>query len=208
MDRPERRPKRPVKPAPKAAATDAPEPEAPAGAVLPVDLTDGVDEALRKFAEEAKHLVNKGRYTKVRFKFRGKPLLPDLPVAAVVAAEAATFYWTGILKALVVNLVGKSVFDVEFINEADVHVAKGREHLLSGDLTEAAASLQHAVEMDRDHAAAHLHLGVVRKLQGKKRTAATLFRRAHALDPDGETGRDAERQLHALHAAARAARNH
>lgn len=208
MDRPARPPKRPVKPAPKAAPTDAPEAEAPAGAVLPVDLTDGVDEALKKFAEEAKHLVNKGRYTKVRFKFRGKPLLPDLPVAAVVAAEAATFYWTGILKALVVNLVGKSVFDVEFINEADVHVGKGREHLLAGDLAEAAASLQHAVEMDRDHAAAHLHLGVVRKLQGKKKTAATLFRRAHALDPDGETGRDAERQLHALHAAARAARNH
>ncbi len=170
----------------------------PAGPVLPVDLSGGVEEALGKLAKEAKQLLNKGRYTKVRFKFRGKTLLPDLPMAAVLAAEAATFYWTGILKALVFNLVGKSVIDVELINEADLEVARGREHLLAGDLPEAALSLEKALEMDGDHAAGHLNLGVVRKLQGKKKTAAKLFRRAHELDPKGEAGREAERQLASL----------
>src|SRR5262249_28447034 len=63
---------------------------------LPVDVQPGaIDEAMRKVTDALRQWANAGRYTKVRFKFRGKPLLPDLPLAAVVAAEGLTFYWTG-----------------------------------------------------------------------------------------------------------------
>src|SRR5262245_29277730 len=64
-----------------------------ANSTLPVDVpAGGIDEALRKVTETLRHWANTGRYTKVRFKFRGKPLLPDIPLAAVVAAEGLTFY--------------------------------------------------------------------------------------------------------------------
>src|SRR5438128_1863756 len=75
--------------------------------------------------------ANKGRYTKVRFKFRGKQLLPDIPLAAFMAAQGLTFYWGGILRALVFNLAGKAVFDVEMINDSEKRLARGKEYLLS-----------------------------------------------------------------------------
>jgi tetratricopeptide (TPR) repeat protein len=185
-------------PARKKAAATPPPPRTQVPPVIPVDLTDGVEEALRKLREQASGWINKGRYTKVRFRFRGKQLLPDLPLGAVVAAEAATFAWTGVLRALVFNLVGKSVIDVELINEADLEVAKGREHLLGGDLEAAEAALDRALEMDREHAGAHLNRGIVLKLRGRKKDAAKAFARAVELDPEGETGRDARKQLEAL----------
>src|SRR5687767_2331374 len=86
----------------------------PEGRALGIEIDPRrIDETLNKFKSELVHWANKGRYTKVRFKFRGKQLLPDLPLAAVAAAEGLTFYWGGILRALIVNFAGKAVFDVE-----------------------------------------------------------------------------------------------
>src|SRR5262249_43233544 len=100
---------------------------------LPIDVQPGaIDEALRKVTDTLRQWANAGRYTKVRFKFRGKPLLPDLPLAAVVAAEGLTFYWTGILRALLVNVPGRSVLDVELVNDSEQHVQNGKEQLLAG----------------------------------------------------------------------------
>src|SRR5215831_4447126 len=107
------------------AKTARPKPRRPAAVpeeekTLPIDVQPGrIDEALRKVTETLRQWANAGRYTKVRFKFRGKPLLPDLPLAAVVAAEGLTFYWTGILRALLVNVAGRSVLDVELVNDSE-----------------------------------------------------------------------------------------
>src|SRR5687767_7255476 len=58
------------------------------GRALPFEIDPRrMEESLKKLQGEMVHWANKGRYTKVRFKFRGKQLLPDLPLAAVVAAE-------------------------------------------------------------------------------------------------------------------------
>src|SRR5262245_10616648 len=96
-------------------------PEVAEESSLPIEIEpespEGVEQALSTLKDELVHWANKGRYTRVRFKFRGKQLLPDLPLAAVVAAEGLTFYWGGILRALIVNLAGKSVLDVELIND-------------------------------------------------------------------------------------------
>jgi hypothetical protein len=84
-----------------------------------VDVEPGrIEEMLHKLRTEVGALANKGRYTRVRFKFRGKQLLPDLPLAAVIAAEGLTFYWTGILRALLVNVAGRSVLSVELVNDS------------------------------------------------------------------------------------------
>ena len=168
--------------------------DVPSGPTLPFEIDPKrVEESLRKLQEEVVHWANKGRYTKVRFKFRGKQLLPDLPLAAVVAAEGLTFYWGGILRALVANMVGGSVFQVELINDADKRVQAGREALLSGDVEQALTLFREALAMDRDNAAAHLNVGVALKLQGDREGALAAFEKAREKDPQGPIGTEAER---------------
>src|SRR6476660_9267491 len=157
-----RGPRRASRPAPSGRKTSA-EPSS----TLPVDVQPGaIDEALRKVTDSLRQWANAGRYTKVRFKFRGKPLLPDLPLAAVVAAEGLTFYWGGILRMLLVNLAGKSLLQVELVHDAEKVIQEGKEAILSGDLDAALGHFRRAVEMDRNRAGGHLNLGIALKLKG------------------------------------------
>lgn len=167
--------------------------------IFPINLdTTNIEQALAKVSGELKHWANKGRYTKVRFKFRGKQLLPDLPLAAVAAAEGLTFYWGGILRALVFNVAGGSVLQVELVNDADKKVQQGREQLLSGDVDAALALFREAIAMDRDNPRAHLNVGVAMKLKGDTAAARASLENARALDPEGPTGAEAEKVLKTL----------
>ena len=166
---------------------------------LPVEVQPGaVDEALRKVTDTLRQWANAGRYTKVRFKFRGKPLLPDLPLAAVVAAEGLTFYWTGILRALLVNVAGRSVLDVELVNDSEAHVQKGKEELLSGEVDRAIAEFRTAMAKQHDNPRAHLNLGIALKLRGDRPGARAALEKARSLDVDGPVGKEAERLLQGL----------
>jgi tetratricopeptide (TPR) repeat protein len=172
-------------------------PEAPS--TLPVDVQPGaVDEALRKVTDTLRQWANAGRYTKVRFKFRGKPLLPDLPLAAVVAAEGLTFYWTGILRALLVNVAGRSVLDVELVNDSEQHVQKGKEELLSGEVDRAISEFRSALAKQHDNPRAHLNLGIAFKLKGDRAGARAALEKARSFDVDGPVGKEAERLLQGL----------
>jgi len=172
------------------------------GGTLPIDVQPGrIEEALKKVTETLRHWANTGRYTKVRFKFRGKPLLPDLPLAAVVAAEGLTFYWTGILRALLVNVAGRSVLDVELVNDSEQHVQKGKEELLAGEIDRAISEFRIAIAKQRDNASAHLNLGVALKLKGDKAGAKAALEKARGLDPEGAMGKEAERVLQGLGSA-------
>jgi tetratricopeptide (TPR) repeat protein len=167
--------------------------------VLPIEIDPRrVEEALAKLGGELKYWANKGRYTRVRFKFRGKALLPDLPLAAVVAAEGLTFYWGGILRALLMNVAGGSLLSVELVNDADREVQVGREALLSGELEAALAHFRNALEMDRDSALAHLNLGVALKLKGDRAGARQALEQARQLDGKGPVAAEAERVLATL----------
>jgi hypothetical protein len=172
-----------------------PEGELPgAGATFPFEIDPKrIEEGLGKLRQEVVHWANKGRYTKVRFKFRGKQLLPDLPIAAVAAAEGLTFYWGGILRALVFTVAGGSLLQVELVNDADKRVQAGKEALLAGELDEALALFREALAMDRDNAGAHLNVGVALKLRGERAAALAAFERARGLDPEGPLGAEAER---------------
>ncbi|WP_163989610.1 tetratricopeptide repeat protein [Pyxidicoccus caerfyrddinensis] len=164
------------------------------GRVLPFEIDPKrMEEGLRKLQGEMVHWANKGRYTRVRFKFRGKQLLPDLPLAAVVAAEGLTFYWGGILRMLIANVVGGSVFQVELVNDAEKRVQAGKEALLSGDVDQALVLFREAVSMDRDLASAHLNVGVALKLKGDREGALEAFEKAREKDPEGAIGTEAER---------------
>jgi len=176
--------------------------EAPGSGTLPIDVQPGrIEETLKKVSETLRQWANTGRYTKVRFKFRGKPLLPDLPLAAVVAAEGLTFYWTGILRALLVNVAGRSVLDVELVNDSEQHVQKGKEELLAGEVDRAIAEFRIATTKQRDNPGAHLNLGIALKLKGDKAGARAALEKARSLDPDGSVGKEAERLLQNLGSA-------
>lgn len=166
---------------------------------MPVDVQPGaIDEALRKVTDTLRQWAAAGRYTKVRFKFRGKPLLPDLPLAAVMAAEGLTFYWTGILRALLVNVAGRSVLDVELVNDSEHHVQKGKEELLSGEVDRAIAEFRAALAKQHDNPRAQLNLGIALKLKGDRAGARAALEKARSLDVDGPVGKEAERLLQGL----------
>ncbi len=186
------------KPAPRRVGPKTPAKEAPRGA-LPIEIDPKrVEETLKKVKDELVHWANKGRYTRVRFRFRGKQLLPDIPLAAFVAAEGLTFYWGGILRALIVNLAGRTVFDVELVNDSEKRILKGKEELLSGDLDRALACFKEALAMDRDNPNVHLNLGIAYKLKGDVGGAREAFERAMKLDKDGGVLAEAERLLSQL----------
>ena len=169
-----------------------------------VDVEPGrIEEMLHKLRTEVGALANKGRYTRVRFKFRGKQLLPDLPLAAVIAAEGLTFYWTGILRALLVNVAGRSVLSVELVNDSGRFVQAGKEELLAGDVDKAIEAFRTALRMERDNPRAYLHLGAALRLKGKDPEAREALQRARALDPRGEVGREATEMLRKMGGAVR-----
>ena len=161
---------------------------------------------LQKLRTELGALANKGRYTRVRFKFRGKQLLPDLPLAAVIAAEGLTFYWTGILRTLLVNVAGKSVLSVELVHDSGRFVQAGKDELLAGDVDRAIEAFRKALRMERDNPRAYLHLGAALRLKGKDTEAKEALERARALDPRGEVGREAQEMLRRMGGAAAAPR--
>ena len=174
------------------------EPAAP-GRTFPLELDTGkVEESLKKLGDDLSHWAKQGRYTKVRFKFRGKPLLPDLPLAAVVAAEGLTFYWGGILRALLMNVAGRSLLDVELVHDAEKELQAGKEALLSGDLEGALAHFRRAVDMKRDGASGYLNLGVALKLKGDREASRQALQQARDLDAGGPVGVEAERLLATL----------
>lgn len=200
--RPARKPAaKPDKPPPVVEAGDAATPgdePLPRG-TLPFEIDPKkVEESLKKFRDQLVQLTKKGRYTKVRFKFRGKQLLPDLPLAAVVAVEGATFYWTGLLRLLVFNLAGRAVIDVELVNDSEKRITAGKEALLSGDLDEALKAFREALDMDPENPVVHLNLGVAYKLKGQKDVARLALTKAKGLDPQGPTGSEADRLLAGL----------
>ncbi|MBL8917882.1 MAG: tetratricopeptide repeat protein [Myxococcaceae bacterium] len=178
---------------------EAPTDEALPKNTLPFEIDPKkVEDSLKKVREQLVQFAKKGRYTKVRFKFRGKQLLPDLPLAAVVAVEGATFYWTGLLRLLVFNLAGRAVIDVELVNDSEKRITAGKEALLSGDLDEALKAFREALDMDPENPVVHLNLGVAYKLKGQKDVARLALTKAKALDAQGPTGAEADRLLAGL----------
>jgi tetratricopeptide (TPR) repeat protein len=164
-----------------------------------VEIEPGrIEATLGKLKDQLVGWANKGRYTKVRFRFRGKQLLPDLPLAALVAAEGLTFYWGGILRALVLNLAGKTVLDVELVNESEKQIQRGKEELLTGEVDKALQCFRQALSMDGANPRVHLNLGVALKLKGDIPAAKQALERARTLDPNGPVGSEAERLLSGL----------
>lgn len=159
---------------------------------------ENVSKAMEDIREKAKYWADRGRYNKIRIKRAGKPVLPDIPIGALMALEAATFFWSGLLRGVIVNVVGRAFFEVELINEAEEQFSKGLEHFLAGDMTDAEDALERALEIDPRYSRAHLQLGVLRKIDGRLDEAAAHFENAIAYSTNADTQREAELHLKRL----------
>jgi len=125
-----------------------------------------------------------------------------VPVAAVVAAEAMTFWWAGLLRALLVTLGANTLLEVELVNDADREVAHGKDALLAGDLDKAMDCFKRALQMDRDNPPALLSVGIAYKLRGDLAQAREFLERTEQVDPEGTSGDEARRLLDQMNAAA------
>lgn len=167
------------------------------------DIADGVTNVAESLGTHARRLIDRGRYRKVRISRKGKQVLPDIPVAAAAALEAASMYGAGIARVLAVNVGARFLFDVEIVNEADKYFERGKTALLDGDLDRAREALEKAVRIDDTHPGAFLQLGVLWRLRGEPENARAMLLRARELDENGEVGKRAEEILRALEVPAK-----
>ncbi|HVO29356.1 MAG TPA: hypothetical protein VMV18_01415 [bacterium] len=157
-----------------------------------------IDEAITNLRKQVEKFIRRGFADKIRIKYKGKPLGPDIPVAYFLAAEGLAFWSAGILRVLLVNLGARALLTVELISSAVEHHAKGVERYMAGDVDGALAHFERAVESDEYHAASQRMLGTVLKLKGNLTGARVHLARAIELDPDGEDGRKARELLSEL----------
>jgi tetratricopeptide (TPR) repeat protein len=152
-----------------------------------------IDESLRKLREQLKKLYDQGRYTKVRFKWKGKPLGPDVPMAALVAGEAVSLMLAGPLRFLVFNLGVKTFLEVEFLHEASERVREGQELFAEGEVDAAEAKYREALSMKEDDTSALYNLGVLLRVTGRREEALAAFDRAakDIAHPDGVKAKEA-----------------
>ena len=151
-----------------------------------------VDDAVRSLGEQARKLVAHGRYTRVRLKYKGKPLMPDIPMGVFLATEAVTFWYTGLLRALVVNLGMRTIIEVEFIHNADEKVAEGIDLYMAGEVEEAEEKYREALRMKEDDPAALYNLGVLLRVTGRRQEAIECFEKAAEMEGHEDAARAEE----------------
>ncbi len=153
-----------------------------------------MDETLKVLTDKLKHYAEQGRYTRVRIKYKGKPIIPDIPLFALLAAEAATIWWAGPLRVLVVNLGVKTFVEIELVHAAGEKVQEGQALFLDGEVEQAEALYREALRIKPGDPSALFHLGVLLKVTGKRDQARECFAAAAAV----EDHPDAERAAQAL----------
>jgi len=143
---------------------------------LRVDLDPNqIEQGFRQLQERVQRAANDGVHTKVRLKLNGKQLGPDIPLAAFLAAEAATFFYGGLLRALAVNLGMRAILEIEFIHSSEEQVALGRQHYADGDLDSAERCYREALRLRPGDSRASYHLGVLLRVAGRLDEAVTYL---------------------------------
>ena len=140
---------------------------------VPLDPAE-LEATLRGLPDRLRRLVDDGRYSKVRVKFRGKQLLPDLPLGGVLAGELLAGLALPI-GALLMNIGAGAFLDIELLHEADGMVTAAQARMAEGDVEEAEALYRGALKLRPDDAAALFHLGVLLRVTGRRDEAAERF---------------------------------
>ena len=162
---------------------------------LAVELDpERMEESLRALGEKLRWAWDQGRYTRVRIKYKGRQVLPDIPLGALVATEVATLWWMGPLRVLVMNLGVKTFVEVELVHKAGEKVREGQELFMDGEVGAAEAAYREALRMRPGDPSALYNLGVLQKVTGHRDAARVSFRAA--MDkPEHPDARRAEEAL-------------
>jgi tetratricopeptide (TPR) repeat protein len=139
---------------------------------------DAIDESVRNLVQKVRELVDQSRYTKVRISYKGKPLVRDLPMGVFLATEAVTFWYAGLLSALVVNLGARTIIDIEFIHDAAGRVAEGKDFYMSGDVEAAEEKYREALAMKPGDPSALFNLGILLRVTGRRDEAIECLEKA------------------------------
>jgi tetratricopeptide (TPR) repeat protein len=156
--------------------------------------TNEIEESIKQVVEKVQYWYNQGMIHKVRLKYKGKAILPDIPLSYFMLVQVATFFLSGIVRALAINLGARIFFEVEMINDAEEVFKKGRDLYLDGELDEAIQVFEEVLRLDKNYAEAYLYLGIIHKIR-KEPSASRYFQLAQKLDPHGKVGQEAVRNL-------------
>ena len=104
--------------------------------------------------------------------------MDDLPIAVFLASEAASFWWLGPLRVLLVNFGLRSFLDVTLVNEADEHISEGNAFYLDGEVEEAERAYRKALVVRPGDPSALYHLGVLLRVTGRKDEAIEALEEA------------------------------
>jgi tetratricopeptide (TPR) repeat protein len=160
--------------------------------------TDRLEESVRMAVEKVQYWYRQGMIRKIRLKYKGKAVLPDIPLSYFMLVQVATFFLTGVVRALAISLGARVFFEVEMVNDAEELFRKARDLYLDGDLDEAVQLLQDAITLDKNFAEAYLYLGIIHKIRKEPAMAARFFQQAQKLDPAGRAGVEAGKNLKKL----------
>ena len=160
--------------------------------------TNKIDESIKQAVERVQYWYKQGVINKVRLKYKGKAILPDIPLSYFMLVQVATFFLTGVVRALAINLGAKVFFEVEMVNDAQELLKKARDLYLDGELDEALRLLQDVISLDDRFSEAFLYMGIISKIKGDRAAASGYFLQAQKLDPHGKAGTEAAKNLKKL----------
>jgi len=163
---------------------------------------DKIDESVKALQERLRRMVDQGRYTKVRLKYKGKPLMPDIPFGIFIATEAASFWYAGLFRALVVNLGVKTFIEVELVHQADERTKEGIDLYMNGDIDAAEEKYREALKMKPGDTSALYNLGILLRVTGRRDEALRCLEQA----AEGGAHPDAARAKEALEKMSRGPR--
>lgn len=131
-----------------------------------VDPND-VEKTLGNIREKIEQLAQDGAYTKVRIRYKGKQIIPDMPIGVFLAAEAAGFIVLGPLRAVLLTLGANMFLEIELIHRSTERVQEGVAYYEQGDVELAEKCFLEALELRPTDPHAHYHLGVLYRVQAK-----------------------------------------
>lgn len=154
---------------------------------------ENVDDSLRELSLKLKTVASQARYTRIRIKYKGKQIGPEIPMAVFLTAEVAAAWWAGPLRALVFTLGVRSVLEIEMVHEAGAKVQQGVDLFLDGEVDQAEAMYRAALEMKPGDTPALYNLAVLLRVTGRQEEAEQNFEQAadDEVHPDGARAREA-----------------
>jgi len=141
-----------------------------------------LEQSLSSLQERVRRLTSDGVYTKVRIKFRGRVIVPEMPLGVFLAAEAATFWYAGLIRALAMNIGMGSLIEVEFVHQASEKIAEGKEAYEEGEVDLAEMLYREALDMRPNDPIATYHLGVLLRVTARRDEALKCFEISAAQD--------------------------